>query len=260
MKLQRLLIAITFALSPAILDAQEVAIGSEEDRPLEERILYSRENTAFATLNSQGLGLGGRIGRIKSIETTTFWEFEAAYLRSLKQIKLVNTTLFSYSTFVFGKLNDAMTLRAGRGATRRIYGKPYWGGVELRWIYEYGASLALLKPYYYVVAMYQPTATGGVAEVIDNQKWEDTSNWIDILGKSSFKYGLNEIKLRPGVHAKGGMSFEIGSSRTRAQAIEMGAEVEYYPQGLRLMAENPPDYVFLTFYLSYHWGSRFNKY
>ena len=259
MKLHRLFIAITFALTPAILDAQEIAIGTDEDKPLEERILYSRENTAHAVLNSQGFGFGGRIGRIKNIERTTYWEFEADYLRSLKQIKLVNSSLFSYSTFVFGKLNDAAVLRGGRRASHRIYGKPYWGGVELRWIYEYGASLALLKPYYYVVAVYQQTPTG-VAEVIENQKWEDTSNWIDILGKSSFKYGLNEIKLRPGIHAKGGMSFDIGTSRTRAQAIEIGAEAEYFPQGLPLMAENPPDYVFLTLYLSYHWGTRFNKY
>lgn len=260
MKLQRLLIAITFALSPAILDAQEIAIGSDDGKPLEERILYTRENTAFAELNTQGLGLGGRIGHIKSIEKTAYWEFEAAYIRSLKQIKLVNSSIFSYNTFVFGKLHDAVALRASRGASQRIYGKPYWGGVELRWVYEYGASLALLKPYYYIVAVYQQTATGDVEEVIENQKWEDTSNWIDILGKSSFKYGMNEIKIRPGVHVKGGMSFEIGSSRTRAQAIEFGAEAEYFPQGLMLMAENPPDYVFLTLYLSYHWGSRFNKY
>lgn len=260
MKLHRLFIAITFALSPAILDAQEIAVGSDEDKPLEERIIYTRENTAHVFLNTQGLGLGGRWGRIKTIERTTYWEFEVAYLRSLKQIKLVNPTLFSYNTFVLGKLHDAVTLRGGRGASHRIYGKPYWGGVELRWIYEYGFSLALLKPYYYIVAVAQQTGPNEYTQVIENQKWEDTSNWIEIIGKSSFKYGLNEIKLRPGIHAKGGMSFDIGTSRTRVQAIEIGAEAEYFPQGLRLMAENPPDYVFLTLYISYHWGSRFNKY
>lgn len=260
MKPQRLFIAIAFALSPAILSAQEIAIGSNENKPLEERIIYNHENTLHATLHSQGLGIGGRVGRIKSIYKTTYWEFEASYLRSLKQIKLVNPTLFSFSSFVLGKLHDVVALRGGYGASHRLYGKPYWGGVELRWNYEFGPSLALLKPYYYVVAIAQYNAAGTYMEVYENQKWEDTSQWIDVLGKSSFKYGLNELKLRPGLHAKGGMLFEIGSSRTRAQAIEVGAEAEYFPQGVALMADNPPDYLFLTLYLSYHWGSRFNKY
>lgn len=235
-------------------------MGTDENKPLEERILYTHENTLHVALHTQGLGMGGRIGRIKSIERTTYWEIEASYLKSLKQVQLVNPTVFSFSTFVFGKLHDVVALRGGFGATRRIYGKPYWGGVELSWIYEYGPSLALLKPYYYVVALAEYDGAGGYTEVIENRKWEDTSNWIDVLGKSSFKYGLDEIKFRPGIHAKGGMSFEFGSTRTRAQALEVGAEAEYYPQGLALMADNPREYVFLTLYLSYHWGSRFNKY
>ena len=259
MKLHRFFIAITFALFPAILEAQEIAIGSDEGKPLEERILYNHENSLHASLHTQGLGFGGRIGRIKSIEKTTYWEIEASYLKSLKQIRLVNPSLFSFSSFVFGKLNDVLVVRGGYGGTQRIYGKPYWGGVELSWIYEYGASVALLKPYYYVVAIAEYNA-GTYTEVLENQKWEDTSNWIDVLGKSSFKYGLNEIKFRPGIHAKGGMSFEFGSTRTRMQAIEVGAEAEYFPQGLDIMAENPREYVFLTLYLSYHWGTRFNKY
>ena len=260
MKLHRLFIAITFALSPAILDAQEIAIGSDEVKPLEERILYNHESTLHAELNTHGLGIGGRVGRIRDMERTTFWEFEGAYLRSLKQIQLINPTLFNYNSFVFGKLHEVAVLRAGYGASRRIYGKPYWGGVELRWVYEIGPSLALLKPYYYIVAVAQSNGAGEYMQVIENQTWDDTSNWIEIIGKSSFKYGLNEIKLRPGVHAKGGMSFDIGTSKTRAQAIEVGAGAEYFPQGIRMMAENPPEYVILTLDVSYHWGSRFNRY
>ena len=132
--------------------------------------------------------------------------------------------------------------------------------MELDWDYEFGPSLALVKPYYYVVAVAQYDAAGTNSEIVENQKWEDTSHWIDVVGKSSFKYGLDEIKFRPGLHAKGGLCFEFGTSRTHAQAIEVGVEAEYFPQGLALMAENPPEYLFLTLYLSYHWGSRFNKY
>lgn len=258
MKFQRFLIAVTFALTPVILDAQEIAIGNDDSRPLEERVIYNRESTLHATIHSQGLGVGYKHGIIRGIHKTTYWDFEVSYLRSQKQIRLMN--YFSPASFVYGKLNDVLTLRAGYEVERRIYGKPYWGGVELRWLYEAGASLALLKPYYYSVVIAKPTSAGIYEEVIDYQTFDNKDQWINIIGQAPFKQGLNEIKLRPGVYAKGGMAFEIGTSRLRAQTIEVGAMVEYYPQGIPLMAENPTSYLIPTLYLSYSWGSRYNKY
>jgi hypothetical protein len=258
LKLSRFLIAVTFALTPVILDAQEIAVGNSENRPLEERIIYNRETTLHATIHTRGLGGGVKLGNIRGIHKTTYWDFEVSYLRSLKQIKLL--TYYSSTAFVYGKLNDVLTLRGGYHVQRRIYGKPYWGGVELRWLYEAGASLALLKPYYYSVVVAKPSATGEYIQKMEYQTFEDHSQWIEIMGKAPFKQGLDEIKLRPGVYAKGGMAFEIGTNRVRAQSIEVGAMVEFFPQGIPMMAENPPDKIIPTLYLSYCWGARFNKY
>lgn len=258
MKLNRFLVAVTFALTPVILDAQEIAIGNDDSRPLEERVIYNRETTLHVTANTQGLGAGYKHGIIKGIHKTTYWDFEVSYLRSQKQIRLMN--YFSPTSFVYGKLNDVLTLRGGYEVERRIYGKPYWGGVELRWLYEAGASLAILKPYYYSVAVAQPTSAGEYEQVIDYQTFDNKDQWIEIIGKAPFKHGIDEIKLRPGVYAKGGIVFEIGTSRLKAQSIEVGAMVEYFPQGIALMAYNPLSYIIPTLYLSYSWGSRFNKY
>lgn len=259
MKLHRFFIAITFALSPVILDAQEMNIGTDDDRPIEERIIYSYENTLHLSLNTQGLGAGYRSGKIRSIYNTTYWDFEVSYLRSLKQQKLTSGYLFNYSSFVYGKLNDMLVLRGGYCSEHRIFGKPRWGGVEPRWMYGFGGSLGLLKPYYYVVVI-ASNESGTYEEVLDYRTFDDASNWIDIIGKAPFKYGLNEIKIRPGIYVKGGLDLEIGPSKTRAQSLEVGGMVEYFPQGVTLMADNPTSYVFGTLFIAYHWGSRFNKY
>ena len=258
LKPHRLLIAVTFALAPLVLSAQEIAIGNDDSRPLEERVLYSRESTMHLSINTQGMGMGYKAGRIRSIYKTTYWDFEVSYLRSLKQVKLMS--LFSSTAFVYGKMNDVATLRCGYGASRRIYGKPYWGGVELRWLYETGAELALLKPYYYTVVVMKPSSTGEYTQEVDYDTFDHVGEWIEIMGRAPFKYGLKEIKFRPGLYAKGGMEFEIGTSRLHAQSIEVGAAAEYFPQGLVLMADNPKSYLIPTLYLSYHWGSRYNKY
>ena len=259
MRLNRLFIALSFALSPFILDAQEISIGNNENQPIEERIIYNHETTLHATIHTRGLGGGFKIGRIRSIYKTTNWDFEVSYLRSQKQIKLLGP-YFSSTSFVYGKLNDVLVLRGGYEVENRIYGKPYWGGVELRWLYEFGGSLALLKPYYYAVMVATQSSTGEYVQTLEYQTFDDNSQWIEIIGKAPFKYGLNEIKLQPGIYAKGGMCFEIGTGKTRAQSIEFGVTVEYFPLGITLMADNPKDYFLPTLYLSYNWGSRYNKY
>lgn len=258
MKPHRLFIALTFALAPLILDAQEIAVGNDDSRPVEERIIYSHETTLHATVNTQGLGFGYKTGKIRGIYTTTYWDFELSYLRSLKQIKLAN--LFSATSFVYGKLNDALVLRGGYEASHRIYGKPYWGGIELRWLYGGGAELAFLKPYYYTVMVAEPTSTGEYVQSVKYDTFDHKDEWLDIVGRAPLKYGFREIKFRPGIYVKGALEFEIGASRSRAQSIEVGAMVEYFPQGIILMADNPVDYLIPTLYLSYNWGSRFNKY
>lgn len=244
MKLHRLLIAVSFALTPVILEAQDV--------------IYNRETTLHATIGTQGFGAGYKSGKIKGIHKTTYWDFEAMYLRSLKQVKLLN--YYGGTSFVYGKLNDVLVLRGGYEEERRIYGKPYWGGVELRYIYELGASIALLKPYYYAVKVAKPTSVGGYEESYEYQTFDNSPQWIEIIGKAPFKEGLSEIKVRPGIYAKAGMSFEIGTNRLRAQSIEVGAVAEFFPQGIALMADNPLSYFIPTLYLAYNWGSRFNKY
>lgn len=258
MKPHRLFIAFTFALAPLVLSAQEIAIGNDDSQPLEERVLYSHESTMHLTVNTQGLGLGYKSGKIRSIYKTTYWDFEVSYLRSQKQVKLMS--FFSTAAFVYGKMNDIATLRGGYGASRRIYGKPYWGGVELRWLYETGAELALLKPYYYTVTVAESSSTGEYTQVVKHDTFDHIDEWIEIIGRAPFKYGLKEIKFRPGLYVKGGLEFEIGTSRLRAQSIEVGAVAEYFPQGLLMMADNPKAYFIPTLYLSYNWGSRYNKY
>lgn len=253
---------LTLALAcPFLLSAQEIDIDSPNDTPVEERIVYNHQNTFYAILHSQGFGAGFKIGKIKSIHTTTQWEFNATSLHSLKELKIIS----GYNPaggrpFVYGKLNSVYVARFGYGQEKRIYGKPYWGGVEVRWIYEGGVSLALLKPYYYYVITYKPSGNGTYVETLEELRFDDQSQWMDIYGKAGFLTGINETTLSPGIHVKGGISFDFGSSRARVQAVNIGAMAECFPMGVSIMDSQRNRPFFLTFFLSYNWGSRFNKY
>jgi hypothetical protein len=255
----RIVMLMLFGACAFLLPAQEIDIQSNDDKPIEERIVYSRQNMTHIAIHSQGFALGFRIGRIRTINRTTNWEVEAASLHALKEIKTINVSTYNTRPYIYGKLNNAYVLRVGYGEDQRIFGKPYWGGVETRWSFEAGASLALLKPYYYYVLVYHPTSTG-YDEIIEEQTFDQKDQWVDILGKAPFTKGLGQTKFSPGAHASVGISFEFGKSRTRVRSINVKAVAEGFPLGAPIMDGQRNKWFYLTLHLSYNWGSRFNKY
>ena len=255
--LLRIIMLTLFGACAFLLPAQNIDIQSEDDKPIEERLVYNHQNSLKIAIHSRGFGAGFKIGRIKSIHLVRNWEGEIVSLHSLKEIKTLNMSTYNTRPFVYGKLNYAYVVRFGYGEDRRIFGKPYWGGIETRWTYEAGASLALLKPYYYYVVTYQPNPTGGYIEKIEEQVFE---RGLDILGRSAFTKGIGETKLSPGIHASLGLGFDIGKSRTRVQSINVDAKAEFFPLGMSIMDSERNKRLFVTFMLSYNWGSRFNKY
>lgn len=256
----RFLLLALFGASYFAVSAQEINVGNDEDKPIEEKLVYNHQNTFNIAIHTQGFGAGFKIGKIKSIHKTANWEGELATLHSPKEIKTINVSEYYTRPYVYGKLNSVFVARFGYGQENRIFGKPYWGGVETKWTFEAGASLALLKPYYYYVTIYQPAADGSYQEVIDQQTFVENGQWTNIIGRASFTKGFNESKLSPGIHASVGLSFEIGKSRTRVQAINVKAIAEGFPMGAPIMDGQRNKWFYLTFHLSYNWGSRFNKY
>jgi hypothetical protein len=253
----RILMLTLFGACAFLLPAQNIDIQSENDKPIEERLVYSRQNAFKVAIHTQGFGAGFKLGKIKSVHLTRNWKGEVVSLRSLKEIKAVTLSQYNTRPFIYGKLNYAYALRFGWGEDRLIYGKPYWGGVEMRWTYSVGASLALLKPYYYYVVSYQPTTSGDYIETIEERTFEPG---INILGRGTYTKGFNQIKVSPGVNASLGLSFDLAKTRTKVQTLDIDIIAECFPMGVSIMESERNKRFFITLMLSYNFGSRFNKY
>jgi hypothetical protein len=70
--------------------------------------------------------------------------------------------------------------------------------------------------------------------------------------------GFDKLKLYPGLYLKGGFNFEFGEANDRIKAIEIGTTVDIFPKPVPVMAFKDPDYFFITGYLSFHFGKRYN--
>lgn len=227
---------------------------------LDNMIIYTNEKSGVIMAHSAGLGIGYRTGKNISVFNTSLFSIDLASLTSLKQIKVINPYYSNSKRYVYGKLNDVFLLRAGYGHKYLANRKPYWGGIELRWLWEAGATLAFEKPYYLFVINFNQSPQGGLSYTIDTQKFDEDVSWDDIYGRAPFTKGLNEIKVVPGAYGKLGFNFEFGNVRTSTKAVEIGTIFSFLPQGLNLMDDDRNQMIFLNFYISYAIGKRFNKY
>lgn len=234
---------------------------TEEIDTLENLILYNKQRTFGIVAHNLGLGINFRFGKRITYFKTRMWEIELVTMRSYKQVKIINPYFANSRRYIYGKLNAAFFLRGGMVWKKLLNRKPYWGGVELRFMYGGGLSLGLAKPYYLYVLYFYESPGGGYTYEIKTETFDPSSqSWDDIYGRAPFTKGLNEIGLHPGLYGKAGLNFEFGKRNTKITALEVGVVLDVLPSGLSIMATNTNQIFFPTIYLSFSFGKRFNKY
>ena len=233
---------------------------TEEFDTLENQILYNKQRTFGVVAHNLGLGFQYRWGKRITYFKTRMWEIEFVSMRSYKQVKLINPYFANSRRYVEGKLNDVFFLRAGVMWKKLLNRKPYWGGVEVRFVYGGGFSLAIAKPYYYYVIYFHENPGGGWVPEIRTERYDEDSMKDDIYGRAPFTKGLNEIGLHPGLYGRAGLNFEFGKRNTKITALEVGGAVDIIPDGVGIMASAPQQIFYPTVYLTFSFGKRFNKY
>jgi hypothetical protein len=207
-------------------------------------------------IHTNGWGLRVRKGYNKTILRQNMWEIEFSTYKSSKEERVVNQIYPDSRSFYYGKLNYVWFLRGGIGQQRVLNRKPYWGGVQLSWIYYAGISLAVTKPVYlFIIHEHNGLPSDLVEEQYDPEKHEI----YDIYGRGSFLAGFYKLSLHPGVQVKTGLEFEFGTKNNLINALEAGGQFDFSPIPVPIMAYNPKQSYFLTLYLSVMFGKRYNK-
>ncbi|HOW32685.1 MAG TPA: hypothetical protein PLP88_14065 [Bacteroidales bacterium] len=263
MKSLQNILALFLLTSPLFLAAQDIP----DFDTLAESILYRKEMAGSVSLHTLGYGAGYRTGHNKTYYLKRMLEFDLLEMKSPKEVRRYNEYLPNSRRYVYGKENNIYILRAGIGQQKLINRKPYWGGIEVRYFYYGGPSLALAKPVYLYIAYYSQqdliTYYDLQLEKYDPQRHfpyrgYNTSEDCDIAGRGPFLEGLGEIKPYPGIYAKAGFNFEFGQYTQRIKALEAGVVVDVFPKAIPIMAFNDPYRFFVTAYISFSFGKRYN--
>ena len=264
----RLILVITIfiltIITPSIVKAQDFTVADTVDMG----ILLRREKSGNIMLHTLGYGLGFRFGTNKTYYKNSMFEFDLLEMKSPNQVRRYNQNFSNPRSYIYGKLNNLYILRAGIGQQHLVNRKPYWGGVEVRAFYYGGLDVGLAKPSYLYIAYYsvsdnQIILDKTVLERYDPEKHfpdigTNTTTLSDIYGRGPILSGFNKIKVYPGLYFKGGFNFEFSAANDRIKSLEIGAAVDIFPKPVPVMAFKDANYFFVTGYLSFHLGKRYN--
>lgn len=265
MRLSPAIIIIAFTLlMPAGLWAQDIAEADTVDMGF----LMRKEQSGNIMLHTLGYGFGYRFGTNKTYYQNRMFEFDILEMKAPNQVRRYNENFPNPRSYVYGKLNSLFIIRAGIGKQHLLNRKPYWGGVEVRAFYYGGLDIGLAKPTYLYINYYSVQNNQLIVERTNLERYNPEKHFpyiganpndlSDIYGRGPILSGFSKIKFYPGLYAKGGFNFEFSSQNDRIKAIEIGAAVDVFPKPVPIMAFSSDNYVFITGYLSFHFGKRYN--
>jgi len=248
--MRALLLFASFALWGLPALAQETMLPQP-------KLQLNHEISGHIGVHANGWQVGGRIGLAQTFGHYTFLDLEFAKLKHPKEYRQVNPSFSNAHSFIFGKLNQFGTLRMGLGCHTLLTDKEGLLGVEVSYLYSAGLSLGLIKPVYLEIIQENaiPTIEGEYPVTIE--RYEPGKHQLyDIRGGAEFSQGFNQLRIHPGIYAKGGLQFEFSEYDEDIKAIEVGAIADYFfsPPPIMAFTKNPS--LFAGFYLNVSLGKR----
>lgn len=214
-------------------------------------------------VNTNGFGVLYTFAQRVNYKLRRNYEVEYDYVKSLKEVKMINTYFSSYfnnvKRFIFGKVNSVHNIRLGYGYNWMIFDKRDKNSVSIHLQANAGFSFAFEKPIYYEMVDSVAVLNNRASYYYSKHLFEDyyNGNVYDIITRSSFVVGLSEIKVRPGNYIKLDFSFDFARNAMSVSAVEVGTIFDFYYMPVTIMYKQPHNFMW-SMYLAYQFGRKYN--
>lgn len=234
-----------------------------KDRSFDDtQVLLKQEFTGGAVLHTRGWGLILRRAKNKTFLRKRVFELEVVSMEHPKEVRSVNPYYENSNSYNYGELNQVVISRLGYGRHNVLYAK-FDQGVEIRYLYIGGFSMAWAKPIYleigYPSIPYEYVAT----ERYDPNKRDEQGALVHtqdrIFGRASVFKGIDKMGFYPGLYGKFGFSFEYARKQKNVRSLEAGVIIDYYVIDVPMMAKVKNDPYYLTFYLAVNFGVKWYR-
>lgn len=228
-------------------------------------IVYSTESSVEMRPHFQGFSLAFKKGKINNYYQTSYRSFEIGYMRDGREKRQTllreRIGLDLREPFIYGKRSQFFNLRMTYGQKTFLSEKTKRKGVAMALIYEGGASLGLIKPYYLKVIRRDNSGEEPTIETIRYSE-ESEAEFLDfdnIYGGTNFWKGFTALTPTIGLHGKVGMHWSLGAFEDKVRALEVGLMMDVYPRKIPLMVERDDvtnSFFLAKLYASFQFGKR----
>lgn len=233
-----------------------ISTSAQEFEKDDVTVLYKNEIAGGVSFHTTGLGLELKRAYHKTGYSKLLWTVQLYRIKHPREVKSVNPIYDTQKSFVYGKNYSMGTLRLGGGYQKVLTNKSKKGNIEIKYVLQTGASIALLKPNYLEVLFVPnpnfPEDLSTRLEMFDISK----HNAFNIYSRAPFNVGLNESLIRPGAFFKAGFNFEYGYDHDDLRALEAGIMVDAFPMVLPLMASESNSRFYVNLYVSFLYGRK----
>lgn len=205
--------------------------------------------------HTQGAGLTIRRGVYQNAFRMNLWGADLVLFRHPKEVRTQNPIYENGRPYIYGKQNTLQLFRIWRGGQKLRTEKLRKDAVRFGQMWKYGLSLGVLKPVYLEIG-YPDIPYDYVA----TERYDPNAHFSDnIYGQASWTYGLDELRVIPGLHASYALDFEYGSERHIQRTMTVGAAVDGFLESPEIFAakfeQNTQLFVtlFATFELGRNW-------
>jgi hypothetical protein len=215
-------------------------------------LIYNKQTVFGIQLRTNGYGLLYEKGHIKTRRKTSIYGIEFTEIKDPKEEKTPTGFFTIGNPYIFGKINNFYQLKFGYGQQYLFGQKGNKNGVAVTGNYEGGISLGLLRPYYLEV-------NDGTGNREIKYSVEDSLEFLDpsvIQGSAGLGKGWSEIKLKPGIFAKGAIRFDWGHYNEMVSGIEIGMSIEAYSQKIPIILFAREHQVFFQGHIALVFGRR----
>ena len=263
--IKNILIVLALVMLYTGLDGQ-VVLQPKEIVDAPKGIIYKKETSFGFRLHENGFAVSFNKGNIPTFYRTNYYSFELGYYRDpreQRQNKNYSLSLFNSSrSYVYGKINSVINLRAAVGMKRYLSEKARRRGLAIGYSLEGGPSIALLKPYYLDLIHIIDDDTRDFeirTERYTEENAEKFLNENDIYGSSGFFRGFSDISIVPGIQAKASLHFSLGAYDKVVKAVDLGVMADLYIKDVPILVDsefisNKP--YFVKLFLKFEIGKR----
>jgi hypothetical protein len=217
---------------------------------------FKKYNVFGVQFASDGYGMFFEKGYNKTPKKTTWYRAELVERKHPKEKKtsLLNLSNGQVSSLIYGKTYNFFQFKLGTGIHQLIGGKANKNGIAVSALYGGGISLGLLKPY--LVSVFDTTNKLNrvpFATFFENPRRYQSQN-IPIA--AGITRGWNQLKVSPGLHAKGAVRFDNSRFNESIMGVEAGLNIEYYFAKVRQMVLVESKNLFFNAYVAFAIGKR----